>query len=67
MNIQSRKLEFIQEFLKIEREEEIALFEKLLQKTSADTIDNPMTLEELHKRIDADHYSEKPVSEKLGF
>lgn len=67
MNIQSRKLEFIQEFLKIEREEEIALFEKLLQKTSADLIDNPITLEELHKRIDDDQYAVKHVSEKLGF
>ena len=66
MAIQDRKSEFIQEFLKIQKEEEIALFEKLLQKTAADDIDNPITLEELHKRIDGEYAAlQTPV--KLGF
>ncbi|HZW78600.1 MAG TPA: hypothetical protein VFF21_09880 [Flavobacteriaceae bacterium] len=64
MSIQERKLGFIQEFLKIQKEEEIALFEKLLQKTSADILDNPITIEELHKRIDGQN---SIVPEKLGF
>lgn len=66
MNIKERKLEFIQEFLKFQKEEEVALFEKLLQKTAADDVDNPLTLDELHKRIDGEYASfEAPV--KLGF
>jgi len=56
MDIQKRKLEFIKAFLEIQREEVIAQLEKILhsEKVSIEreTIE-PMTVEELHERIDA--------------
>lgn len=55
MNIEARKLEFIQEFLKLKSEDALLRLEKLLRKeqsTSGDHTFTPMTHEELNKRID---------------
>ena len=55
MDIQSRKIEFIQEFLKIQNVSTIEQFEKLLKKEkiveSAKVI-KPMSVIELNNRID---------------
>ena len=55
MDIQTRKIEFIQEFLKLQSEEAISKLEKILKKekdTSDEKLFNPMTIDELNKRID---------------
>ena len=54
MDIQSRKIDFIQEFLKIQNEELISRLEKLLHsnKSKEKTIFKPMTVTELNSRID---------------
>lgn len=55
MNLESRKIEFIQEFLKLQNEEVISKLEKLLKtelKAKDDDRFTSMTQEELHKRID---------------
>lgn len=55
MDIQSRKIEFVQEFLKIQSEDVISHFEKLLKKeknTEAKRSSSPMSIAELNKRID---------------
>jgi len=52
MDLQTRKLNFIQDFLKVESEKTIAQFEKLLRNTVANEEElNPMTVDEFHKRI----------------
>ena len=52
MDLQTRKLNFIQDFLKLESEKAISHFEKLLQKeTQTDSV-KPMTMKEFQKRID---------------
>lgn len=54
MDIQSRKLEFIQDFLKLQSEEVIAQFEKLLKKAKNIDEENKLeklTIEELNERI----------------
>ena len=55
MDLQTRKISFVQEFLKLQNEEVISLFEKLLRKErkkfSSKKLE-PMTLEEFNKRID---------------
>jgi hypothetical protein len=55
LDIQTRKIQFVQKFLSIKREDTITKFEKLLLKETGghhnDTI-QPMTLEELNARID---------------
>lgn len=54
MDIQTRKIEFVQDFLKLQSEEIISQFEKLLKKTKkSNNIDNlkPFSLEELDERI----------------
>lgn len=54
MDIQTRKIEFVQEFLKLQNEEIILLFEKLL-KSSVNSLHNnthKMSLQELNRRID---------------
>jgi len=52
MDLQTRKLNFIRDFLKLESEKAISHFEKLLQK---ETLNNPevkpMTTKEFQKRI----------------
>ncbi len=55
MNLESRKLEFIEEFLKIQSEAVISRLEKLLKKekkSSQTEMIIPMTLSELNLRID---------------
>lgn len=54
MDIQSRKIDFIQEFLKIQNEELISRLEKLMHsdKTKEKTVFKPMSVEELNSRID---------------
>tara|TARA_B100002049_G_scaffold224960_1_gene196665 strand:- start:404 stop:637 length:234 start_codon:yes stop_codon:yes gene_type:complete len=55
MNIETRKIEFIQEFLKLQSEEAISKLEKILKKeknTSDEKLFKPMTINELNKRID---------------
>jgi len=55
MNIQGRKIEFIQEFLKIQNENVIEQFEELLRKENCVDSKNqssPMSVAELNRRID---------------
>lgn len=55
MDLQSRKIEFVQEFLKIQNEETISRLEKFLkkEKKSSDSNEYPsMTKEELNNRIE---------------
>ncbi len=52
MDIQSRKIEFVQEFLKLQSEEAISRLEKMLKKESKVVEIEPMTQEKLNKRID---------------
>ncbi len=53
MDLQTRKLNFIQDFIKLESEEAISQLEKLLQKeTQNNTELKPMTMKEFQKRID---------------
>ncbi len=55
MDLQSRKIEFVQEFLKIQSEEIISRLEKILRKEKKALEDRkfePMTQDELNKRID---------------
>ena len=52
MDLQTRKLEFIQEFLKIQSEEAIERLEKLLKKEKKSKQIDFMSEEALHKRIE---------------
>ena len=55
MDLQTRKLEFIQEFLKLKSEEAVSRLEKLLQKEKNNDIEEsskPINKKELNKRID---------------
>lgn len=55
MDLQTRKIEFVQEFLKIQSEELISQLENLLKnKSTFDDNDffNPMSIEEFNNRID---------------
>ena len=55
MDLQSRKIEFMQDFLKVQSEEVISKLEKLLRKeknTSKTSAIKPMTEEQLNKRIE---------------
>ena len=55
MNIKARKIEFVQEFFKLQNEKAISKFEKLLKKekehSSLENVE-PMTSVELNARID---------------
>ncbi|MDO3695914.1 hypothetical protein QVZ41_13770 [Wenyingzhuangia sp. chi5] len=54
MDLQSRKIEFIQEFLKIQSEEAISKLEKILRKEKASNISKeikPMSIEQFNERI----------------
>ena len=54
MDLQTRKNEFIQEFLKLQSEELIAQLENLLKnKSIPETTVKPMSIKELNSRIDA--------------
>lgn len=58
MDIQTRKIKFIQEFLKIQNEELISHLEKLIRSNKSKDKDfTPMTIDELNIRID------KPVDD----
>lgn len=55
MDLQTRKLEFIKDFLKLTSEEAVIKFERLLKKQKKSDFEedhSPMTLEELNSRID---------------
>lgn len=55
MDLQTRKIEFVQEFLKIQSEELVSQLENLLKnKSNLDDNDffSPMSIEEFNKRID---------------
>ncbi len=50
MDIQTRKIEFIQAFLKLQSENVIARFEEMLKMENEEF--QPMTIQEFNKRID---------------
>ena len=55
MDLEARKIEFVQEFLKLQSEEADSRLEKILRKeknASNERIFEPMTQDELNKRID---------------
>ena len=53
MDLQTRKIQFIQEFLKLESEKAISHLEKLLQKEAkTESGRTPMSVEEFQNRID---------------
>ena len=52
MDLQTRKIALVQEFLSIESEELISRFEKLLTAKKDFSNFSPMTIEELNRRID---------------
>jgi len=55
MDLQTRKLEFIKDFLKLTSEEAVIKLERLLKKQSQSDFEpdlTPMTVEELNARID---------------
>ena len=54
MNLEARKIEFVQEFLKLQSEEVISRFEKILSaetKVSEEQFFKPLTQNELDERI----------------
>ncbi|SFN08370.1 hypothetical protein SAMN05421741_10160 [Paenimyroides ummariense] len=54
MDLQTRKIEFVQAFLKLQSEEMISQFEKLLRNAKQSESENdfePFTVEELNERI----------------
>lgn len=64
MDIQTRKIEFIQEFLKLQNEELISRLENLLRTNKSKNDDfKQMTIDELNSRIDQSMEDSK--SEKL--
>lgn len=55
MDLQTRKLELIQEFLKVESEDVISRLEKIMKRENIKSEQEgfePMTIEELNSRID---------------
>ena len=53
MDLQTRKINFIQGFLKLESEKAIAQFEKLLKKEAVNNSEfKPMSISEFHSRIE---------------
>ena len=55
MNLEARKIEFVQEFLKLQNEEAISRFENILnslKKVPEEQVFEPMSHYELNKRID---------------
>ena len=55
MDLQTRKLTFVTEFLNSQSEDIVDRFEKMLKKEKKRSIEKdfqPMTLDEFHKRID---------------
>ncbi|MCO5229927.1 MAG: hypothetical protein M9958_02095 [Chitinophagales bacterium] len=74
MDIQTRKIEFIQSFLKLQSEEVISKLEKILKKNQVDETSEdlkPFSIEELNNRIaqsekDFDNGKFKTTSELLA-
>ena len=63
MNLESRKIEFVQEFLKLQNEELLTKLEKVLRKKNSYLVDSnyePFSKNELNSRIDQ---SEKDYAE----
>jgi hypothetical protein len=55
MNLEARKIEFVQKFLKLQSEEAVSRLEKILRKEKIaleERILEPLTHDELNKRID---------------
>lgn len=55
MNLEARKIEFVQEFLKLQSEEVISLLENILMKdknNGTEQVLEPMTQYDLEKRIE---------------
>ncbi|QSS96392.1 hypothetical protein [Psychroflexus sp. ALD_RP9] len=52
MDLETRKIEFVQEFLKIQSEEAIERLEKLLKKEKKNTLHDSMSIEDLNERIE---------------
>lgn len=55
MNLEARKIQFVQEFLKLQSEEVISLLENILMKDKKncnEKVFEPMTQYDLEKRID---------------
>lgn len=55
MDLQSRKIEFVKEFLQVQSEDIVLKLEKLLREENKSIINNdfePMTIEEFNARID---------------
>ncbi|MCM4156005.1 hypothetical protein [Gramella sp. AN32] len=55
MDLQSRKIEFVQEFLKVQSEEVVTKLEELLRKENTSSTDNEfeqMSIDEFNNRID---------------
>lgn len=60
MDLQTRKIEFVQAFLKLQSEEVISHLEKLLQKeTQSNSESKPMSMKEFQKRIDQSNEDSK--------
>ncbi len=54
MNLETRKIEFIQEFLNLQNEDIVSRLEKILrkEKSNSEKIFEPMTIAEFNERID---------------
>ena len=55
MNLEARKIEFEQEFLKLQSEEAVSRLEKILKKernAAEERVFEPMTIKEFNSRID---------------
>ena len=55
MNLEARKIEFVQEFLRLENEEIVSGLEKLLRKRKMELMENelkPMSMEQFNAEID---------------
>jgi len=52
MDLQTRKLKFIQKFIKLQSEEDISKFENLIKKRKNKNLFKPMSIEEFNKGID---------------
>ena len=55
MDLQTRKISFVQEFLRLQNEEIVSLLEQILRRRKAELLDGalaPMTEEQLNEEID---------------
>ncbi len=51
MDLQTRKIVFVQEFLKLQSEKAISHLESVLKKEKDEAVRNPMSVEDYHYRI----------------